>query len=133
MRESQIEDYLVERVKALGGEVRKVKWIGRNGAPDRCVMLPSLLSTKSGWSTTIWFELKAPGEKPKPHQAREHERMRRMGQRVEVVDSFERVDEVLVNSQQVGAGKTAVAAESCRHDTPFRYECEECVNEALLK
>ena len=34
MRESTIEDYLVERVKALGGEVRKVKWIGRHGAPD---------------------------------------------------------------------------------------------------
>jgi len=41
------------------------------------------------------IELKAPGEKAKPHQVREHERMRRMGQRVEVVDSFERVDEVL--------------------------------------
>jgi len=40
MRESTIELYLVEQVKALGGEVRKVKWIGRNGAPDRIVMLP---------------------------------------------------------------------------------------------
>ena len=29
MRESTIENYLVERVKAMGGEVRKVKWIGR--------------------------------------------------------------------------------------------------------
>ena len=40
-------------------------------------------------------ELKAPGEKAKPHQVREHERMRKMGQRVEIVDSCERVDEVL--------------------------------------
>ena len=86
MRESTIEQYLVEQVKALGGEVRKVKWIGRNGAPDRIAMLPG---------RTVWVELKAPGEKCRPHQIREHERMRRMGQVVEVVDSFERVDEVL--------------------------------------
>lgn len=85
-RESTIEQYLVEQVGAKGGEVRKVRWLGRNGAPDRIAMLPD---------RTVWVELKAPGEKPKPHQTREHERMRRMGQRVEVVDSFDRVDEVL--------------------------------------
>lgn len=90
MRESVIEHYLVQRAKELGGEVRKVKWIGRNGAPDRLVMMPDRARS------AIWVELKAPGEKCKPHQVREHERMRRMGQRVEVVDSFERVDEVLL-------------------------------------
>ena len=98
MRESQIEDYLVERVKALGGEVRKVRWIGRNGAPDRLVMLPARAEIGNGGDgkgQSLWVELKAPGEKPRPHQIREHERMRRMGQRVEIVDSFEGVDEVL--------------------------------------
>lgn len=122
MRESEIEKYLVERVKALGGEVRKVRWIGRNGAPDRLVMLPALpgktttadamrayrdahccamldakraLTTPGRAARTFWVELKAPGERPKPHQIREHERMRRMGQAVAVVDSFEGVDEVL--------------------------------------
>lgn len=84
MRESKIEDYLVERVKALGGEVRKVKWLGRHGAPDRVAMLPGLL---------MWVELKAPGEKAKPHQVREHQRMRAMGQMVVVIDSMELVDE----------------------------------------
>lgn len=94
MRESEIEAHLVKRVKALGGEVRKVKWIGRRGAPDRIVMLPN--DPRIGqWSATVWFELKAPGEKAKPHQAREHERMRRMGQQVEVVDSMDGVDEAL--------------------------------------
>lgn len=86
MRESEIEKYLVKRVQALGGEVRKAAWIGRRGAPDRCVMLDG---------KTIFVELKAPGEKAKPHQAREHERMRKMGQTVVVVDSLEGVDEVL--------------------------------------
>lgn len=87
-RESAIEQYLVEQVKAKGGECRKLKWIGRNGAPDRLVMLPG--------KPLLWVELKAPGEKAKPHQVREHERMRKRGQRVEVVDSFEGVDTVLV-------------------------------------
>ena len=97
MRESVIEHYLVQRAKELGGEVRKVKWIGRNGAPDRLVMLPPwrVVGCNFDYHRTFWIELKAPGEKCKPHQVREHERMRRMGQRVEVVDSFERVDEVL--------------------------------------
>jgi hypothetical protein len=92
MRESKIESYLVARVKALGGEVRKVNWIGRRGAPDRLVMLPyrKLLAPQ-----TIWVELKATGQVAEPHQVREHKRMRAKGQRVEVVDSFQRVDEVL--------------------------------------
>lgn len=93
LRESDIEKYLVKQVKAAGGEVRKVKWIGRRGAPDRLAMLPECEMGRFGG--TIWIELKAPGIKPEPHQVREHERMRKMGQRVEVVDSYERVDEVL--------------------------------------
>lgn len=100
MRESKIEAYLVKRVKAMGGEVRKVSWIGRRGAPDRLVMLPENFTGPSFLRTvhpggSIWIELKATGEKAKPHQYREHERMRKMGQRVEVVDSLARVDQVL--------------------------------------
>lgn len=90
MRERDIERHLVERVKALGGAVRKVKWIGRNGAPDRLVMLP--------WYTparTIWVELKAPGERPTKQQLREHERLRALGQRVVVIDSIEGVEALL--------------------------------------
>lgn len=92
MRESLIESYLVARVNAMGGEVRKVEWIARRGAPDRVVMLPS----RSGpIGRTIWVELKATGVAPKPHQVREHKRMQKMGQRVEVVDSLARVEEIL--------------------------------------
>lgn len=102
MRESKIEAYLVKRVKALGGEVRKVQFIGRRGAPDRLVMLAAQRLTNSlecAWckplGQAVWVELKATGVKPEAHQVREHARMRKMGQRVEVVDSFARVDEVL--------------------------------------
>jgi hypothetical protein len=113
VRESEIEKYLVQRVKAIDGEVRKVKWIGRSGAPDRLVMLPgrptrssSLANTPDGRvlyfplrlgrpPQTVWVELKATGKKPEPHQLREHKRMRAMGQRVEVVDSIEGVEALL--------------------------------------
>lgn len=96
--EAKIEKYLVKQVEAMGGEVRKVKWVGRRGAPDRLVMLPpanpwALVEITA--ASTIWVELKAPGKVPEPHQVREHERMRKMGQRVEVIDSMEGVDELL--------------------------------------
>lgn len=102
-RESQIEKRLVQRVKELGGECRKVKWQGRVGAPDRLVMLPPRdkvdLFLPRG---TIWVEVKPPGSAAtfpnnahEAAQVREHARMRKMGQRVEVVDSYERIEEIL--------------------------------------
>jgi hypothetical protein len=104
VRESLVEAYLVQQAKKLGGEVRKVKWIGRNGAPDRLVMLPPLgtpetPSRSADWDRApgwlVWVELKATGKKAEPHQLREHKRMLKMGQRVLVIDSFEGVDELL--------------------------------------
>lgn len=107
MRERDIEADLVKRVKALGGEVRKVQWIGRRGAPDRLVMLPprparDLSSPAAPYAydpgrapAAVWVELKAPGKQPTVQQLREHDRMRRMGQRVEVIDSLEGVTELL--------------------------------------
>lgn len=98
MRERDIERHLVKRVKELGGEVRKVQWIGRRGAPDRVVM-GALLFDDNGHADkstmTCWVELKATGVKPEAHQIREHNRMREMGQRVVVIDSIEGVEELL--------------------------------------
>jgi hypothetical protein len=97
MRDSEIEKHLVKRVKELGGECRKIQFIGRRGAPDRLVMLPRGRASTGRFTTcsTIWVELKAPGKKAEPHQAREHERMRAMGQMVVVIDSIEGVEELL--------------------------------------
>jgi hypothetical protein len=101
MRERDVEAYLVKRVRELGGECRKVQWIGRVGAPDRLVMLPAVWQIRKdntlNWLRypTIWVELKAPGEKARPSQVREHERMRAMGQRVVVIDSIDGVEELL--------------------------------------
>jgi len=109
MRESTIEAHLVKRVKELGGEVRKVQWVGRKSAPDRVVMLPEIIERvrqDGPWGTRYvdklarpsalyWVELKAPGQGPRPSQVREHERMRAMGQRVVVIDSIEGVEGLL--------------------------------------
>lgn len=97
MRERDIEAHLVKRVKELGGECRKVQWVGRLGAPDRLVMLPRGRASSGSFSacSTLWVELKAPGAKPRPSQVREHERMRAMGQLVVVIDSIEGVEELL--------------------------------------
>ena len=86
MREKDIENYLVQQAKAIGALVRKVSWIGLNHCPDRLIMLPQI---------TVWVEVKAPGEKPRAGQQREHERMYEHGQTVYVVDSKESVDELI--------------------------------------
>lgn len=92
MRESEIEKHLVRRVKEAGGEIRKVKWIGRRGAPDRFVMIPEREEHPYQNPCSFWVELKAPGKKLEPHQEREIGRMRDCGIPVFVVDSIEGVE-----------------------------------------
>lgn len=97
MREKIIEAHLVKRVQSLGGEVRKVRWIGRNGAPDRLVMLPY---TPHAWGYRpepfhFYLELKAPGEKLRPSQAREHACLNSFGLAVETADSISAVERLL--------------------------------------
>jgi hypothetical protein len=87
MREREIEAYLVERVKQMGGIAYKFTSPQRRGVPDRLVMLPE--------RTIFFVELKAPGARPTRQQHREHDRIRALGHRVEVADSIARVDEVL--------------------------------------
>lgn len=83
MIEQYVENYLKERVQAAGGEVRKSEWIGRRHCPDRRVMHPK---------RCCWVEVKRPGQKPRPGQQREHERMRLLGEDVVVIASLEEVD-----------------------------------------
>lgn len=84
MRESDIEKYLKTAVAERGGEIRKVKWIGRNGAPDRRIL------------GKCWVEVKAPGKELEPHQAREIARMRAEGEIVHFVDSLWLVDMLMM-------------------------------------
>lgn len=85
-RESTIENYLIKKVKALGGHLRKVKWIGRRGAPDRLIMMEG---------DHALIELKRPKKKAEEHQKREHEILRWAGFKVYVLDTMEKIDEVV--------------------------------------
>lgn len=80
------EKYLIRRVKALGGEIRKVRWIGRRNAPDRYVML----NRKTGW-----LELKRPGKKPTAAQERERQRLTDHGEFAGWANSYEMIDAFL--------------------------------------
>lgn len=99
MRERTVESYFIRRAVAAGCTVRKVKWIGRRGCPDRVLMhkprvhygLDALLD-RPALPATVWVELKRPGEKPRGDQLREHQRMRDAGQAVIVLDSIPAVD-----------------------------------------
>ena len=90
MREITVEEYLVRRVKETGGEVRKVIWPSRRGAPDRLC----------GWASTKrngFVEMKKPGGPgAEDHQLREHRRLRAIGFRVDVIHTKEQVDEFVL-------------------------------------
>lgn len=86
MRESDIENALVKGVEGIGGLVRKLKWIGRDGAPDRFVAY-------KGWVFLV--ELKAPGKEPRVNQAREHDRLRKADVDVRVIDTIIKVEDFI--------------------------------------
>jgi hypothetical protein len=83
VRENQIEKYLHDRAKDLGGSYRRVSWIGRNGANDDLVLLPG---------RHMFVECKRPGEVATPAQAREHNRLRASGIVVYVVSTTAEID-----------------------------------------
>ena len=88
LREAAVEDHLVKLAKAAKGFCRKLKWIGRRGAPDRFLTLPAPHPRRGMWLV----ELKRPGGVLEEHQAREHKRLREAGVNVVVLDSIEAID-----------------------------------------
>lgn len=96
MRESQVEAYLMTRVKACGGEVRKVKWIGRVGAPDRIVFMRGV---------TLMVELKSPTGTLSAAQRREHLRIGQLGgMYVWVLRTFAEVEDFISYAVAHGEG-----------------------------
>ena len=82
-KEAVVEKYLKTQVERAGGEVRKLAFIGRQGAPDRVVIFPGLL---------VFVELKSAVGKLRPAQEREHERLKLMGQHVVTIREDWEVD-----------------------------------------
>lgn len=84
MLERNIEQYLVRRIKRLGGMAEKFTSPGRRSVPDRLVTLPG--------GRVVFIELKAPGKNPTENQLRDHQRRRDLGCEVMVIDTKEGVD-----------------------------------------
>ena len=80
--EANLETFICGEIKTRKGRTRKVKWIGRRGAPDRLVWLP-------GWKWPELWELKAPGKPLQEHQKREHRKLKKMGIVCRKIDSRE--------------------------------------------
>lgn len=85
MKESIIEEYLRDQVKALGGRAYKFVSPGNKGVPDRLVLLPG--------GHALLVELKATGKTSTPLQEKKQREIKGLGFYVDVVDSKVGVDE----------------------------------------
>lgn len=81
--EADIEGYLIKQMSLRKAEIRKLAWIGRRNAPDRLCAGEDLPKE----TFPCFIELKKPGEAASDAQLREHERMRKGGLRVYVINS----------------------------------------------
>ena len=76
--EGRVAAALRQAVIEAGGEIRKLRWEGRNGAPDYFVILRG----------KVWLiECKAPGKRPRASQMLEFERLLQAGINVLVIDN----------------------------------------------
>lgn len=83
MREKEIEKKLVRAVLDEAGICPKFTSPGTSGMPDRLVMLPG-----GGFA---FAEVKAPGETVRPLQEARHRMLRRLGFKVYVIDSEDKI------------------------------------------
>lgn len=88
MLEKEVEKYLVDRVTAVGGQTRKLRWIGRRGAPDRLIFGPNV--------APCFVELKRPdGGELSKQQITEIAHLRAGGLDVFVISNHAEVDELM--------------------------------------
>ena len=84
MLEIAIEGKVQDLAERRGWLVRKIKWLGRRGAPDRMYM-------KEG--RVVFVEFKREKKVPTAQQNREHNRLRAAGCEVITIDSIEAGDD----------------------------------------
>lgn len=90
MRESYIEKKSCDWAEGRGWLQRKLRWGGRNGAPDR-------LFVKGG--VHIYIEFKTPDGALEPIQQKEINRLRDAGCTVYVCDSIEDAQQILLRHE----------------------------------
>ena len=86
-REYKIERYLHKQIQLLGGTTRKWVSPGRNGVPDRIVIISGFI---------FFVETKTKNGSLSHVQRREHRRLRDNGAMVEVAYSVKEIDALMV-------------------------------------
>ena len=86
--EKVLEAELRERCKTLGWMCIKLTSQYQRGLPDRLILMPG--------GRVCFVEIKTTGKKPTALQRLTHERLRALGYRVEVVDTTESLDNLIV-------------------------------------
>lgn len=100
MRECTIEQYGVAMFKAQGDIPYKFTSPGRRNVPDRLRLRAIPPEHQAIVARYVQFiEFKATGEAPTAAQEREHARLRKLGFRVEVVDSMAGVNALAANPE----------------------------------
>ena len=87
MRERDVERKLVRAVRDSGGLALKFVSPGMAGVPDRLILFPG--------GRICFAEIKAPGKQLRPLQQQRVLQLIRMGFRVYVVDSVEKIGGVI--------------------------------------
>lgn len=107
VRESAVERYLHDQVTLAGGTTRKFKSPGRANVPDRIVVWKDAIVIPPKDHSELprvvaeihFVECKRPGQGARPGQVREHERLRKLGCTVLVLDTKEQVDDYVARQK----------------------------------
>ena len=92
--ENDVEKYLIKKCEKMGALCWKWTSPGRRGVPDRIVFC---------LGKTYLTELKRPGEKPRLDQKVIHDKLKKVGIPVHVLDSKDEVDKFLKLVMILGA------------------------------
>lgn len=87
MLERDVEKALVRTVKNAGGIAPKFTSPGTVGMPDRLIILPE--------GKVCFVELKAPGQKPRPIQIRQMDRLTQLGCMARIIDHPNQIQELI--------------------------------------
>lgn len=89
MRETTVEQYLSNKVKANGGLSIKLSPLYFAGIPDRLILLP--------FGKVCFIETKAPGKLASKLQLAVHKRLQKLGFLVYKVDNYADINRIIDN------------------------------------